>query len=71
MDINNIAALVAKNNSGEQMAIQGYFDLMACVKGAPQKFYDDIAEIISDEMNHGLKLSYWETYLTGIKPAKD
>jgi rubrerythrin len=71
MDINKIAAEVAKNNAGEQVAIQGYFDLMACVKGAPQAFYDDIGEIISDEMNHAQKLAYWETYLTGIKAAKD
>ena len=68
MDNNRIAALIAKNNAGEQGAIGDYFLLLNEVKGLPQKFYDDIHEIISDEMNHSQKLSYWVTQLTGVKP---
>jgi len=71
MDINRIASEIAKNNAGEQEAIQWYLALLADVKGLPQKFYDDIREIISDEMNHSEKLSFWVTHLTGIKPATD
>jgi rubrerythrin len=71
MDINRIASEIAKNNMGEQEAIKWYFALLADVKGLPQKFYDDIHEIISDEMNHSQKLSHWVTYLTGVKPATD
>ena len=71
MDINKIASIIAKNNAGEQEAIQEYFELLASAPGLPQKFYDDIHEIISDEMNHSQKLSYWVTHFTGVKPAKD
>jgi len=71
MDINQIAAEIAKNNAGEQQAISDYLILLASTPGLPQKFHEDIHEIISDEMNHSEKLSYWVTHLTGIKPAKD
>jgi len=71
MDINQIASEIAKNNAGEQEAIRWYYSLIAEVKGLPQKFYDDIREIISDEMNHSQKLSHWVTQLTGVQPAKD
>jgi len=71
MDINKIASEIAKNNSDEQSAIEGYYALIAEAKNLPAKFYDDIHEIISDEMNHSAKLSYWVTYLTGVQPAKD
>jgi len=71
MDINKIASEIAKNNAGEQDAIRWYYMLLSDVKGLPQKFYDDIREIISDEMNHSEKLSFWVTHLTGVKPATD
>jgi len=69
MDINQIASIIAKNNAGEQEAIEGYFAMLTQTKGLPQKFYEDIHEIISDEMNHSEKLSHWVTVLTGVKPA--
>jgi len=69
-NINELAAEIAKNNAGEQTAISDYFRLIS-LPGLPQKFYDDIHEIISDEMNHSEKLSYWVTHLTGVKPATD
>ena len=62
-----LASVIAKNNAGEQEAIEGYFQLLA-MGGLPQKFYEDIREIISDEMNHSNKLSEWVTKITGIKP---
>ena len=71
MDINKMLAEIAKNNAGEQAAISEYFRLISDVPGLPMKFYDDIREIVSDEMNHSKKLSYWATQLSGIHPAKD
>ena len=69
MDINFIAAEIAKNNKGEQEAIEFYYRLLSDTQGLPQEFVDDIREIISDEMNHSLKLSHWVTRLTGVQPA--
>ena len=63
-----LAAEIAKNNAGEQEAIEGYFRLLN-IQGAPREFIADIHEIISDEMNHSLKLSMWVERLTGVKPA--
>lgn len=62
-----IAALLSQNNKGEQDAIDGYFRLLnePCL---PKELYDDIKEIISDEMNHSQKLSYWATKISGVKP---
>jgi len=71
MDINRIAAEIAKNNAGEQEAIRWYFALIADAPGMPAAFYDDIHEIISDEMNHSEKLTKWVIKLTGVQPAKD
>ena len=71
MDINRIASEIAKNNAGEQEAIRWYFALIHDAPGLPAQFYTDIHEIISDEMNHSQKLSYWVTRLTGVKPATD
>jgi len=68
--INMLAALIAKNNAGEQEAIEGYARLLG-TEGFPQAFYSDIREIISDEMNHSQKLTHWFTALTGIVAAKD
>jgi len=62
-----IAALLSRNNKGEQDAIDGYFQLLN-EPNLPAELYDDIAEIISDEMNHSHKLSMWATKLTGIEP---
>ena len=71
MDIHNIASEIAKNNAGEQDAIRWYYSLISDTPGLPQAFYDDIHEIISDEMHHGLVLSNWVHKLTGIEAAKD
>ena len=70
MTIDEIAASIAKNNQGEQKAIEGYYLLLdeARKNGLPQDFIRQISEIISDEMNHSEVLSKWVTYLTGIKP---
>jgi len=69
MNINEyMAAEIAKNNAGEQEAIEGYLRLLN-IQGMPKELADDIKEIISDEMNHSEVLSRWVTKLTGIKPA--
>ena len=67
---NNLASIVARNNAGEQSAIQEYLELLT-IPGLPKELIDDIHEIISDEMNHSMKLSNWVERLTGIMPAKD
>ena len=66
--INLLAALLAKNNAGEQEAIDGYAQILG-TPGYPAELYADIREIISDEMNHSEKLSKWFTRLTGVHPA--
>jgi len=69
MNLNDyIAAEVAKNNAGEQEAIEGYLRLLN-IQGIPKELVADIHEIISDEMNHSEKLSAWTQKLSGIKPA--
>jgi rubrerythrin len=68
MSVLDVAAALANNNSGEQQAIEGYYKLLDFT-GLPTELYDDIKEIIADEMNHAKKLSLWITRLSGIKPA--
>jgi len=71
MNINEyIAAELAKNNAGEQLAIEEYLRFLN-IQGVPKELADDIREIISDEMNHSEKLSRWMVKLSGIQPAKD
>jgi len=67
--MNMLASIVAKNNAGELEAIEGYAQLLA-TPGFPQELYDDIREIISDEMHHNLRLNYWFTQLTEIHAAE-
>ena len=67
MNKNELSAWLAKNNAGEQEAIEGYFRLLT-LPGLPHELYKDIQEIISDEMNHSEVLSRWATQLSGVKP---
>lgn len=67
---NDIAAILAHNNAGESTAIEGYYQVLA-LSGLPKELYDDIKEIISDEMNHEQRLNKWITKISGIKPATD
>ena len=67
---NNLASIIAKNNAGEQQAIQEYLELLT-IPNLPKELIDDIHEIISDEMHHGLVLSKWTQQLSGVMPAKD
>ncbi|MCL2234696.1 MAG: hypothetical protein FWC11_02735 [Firmicutes bacterium] len=69
MTINELAAILARNNSDEQSAIEGYCKILN-IPNLPQELYDDIREIMSDEMNHSMKLSAWVTHLTGVVPNK-
>ncbi|MDR0975672.1 MAG: hypothetical protein LBM01_01775 [Christensenellaceae bacterium] len=73
MTINEICAEIAKNNKGEQDAIEGYYRLISELESnsVPYEFIKQIEEIISDEMNHSEKLSNWATRLSNIQPAKD
>ena len=65
----DLSSMIARNNVGEQQAIEGYMQLLA-VPGIPQELADDIREIISDELNHTEKLNSWMIKLSGIVPAK-
>ncbi|MCL2621816.1 MAG: hypothetical protein FWD32_02170 [Firmicutes bacterium] len=66
---NYVASEIAKNNKGESDAIEGYFKLLT-MPNLPKEFYDDIREIISDEMNHNEKLMKWVEKFGGVMPAK-
>ena len=68
LNINQLASEIAKNNAGEQEAIEFYFKLLDH-PNLPAAFIDDIHEIISDEMNHSHKLQMWVERFTGVKPA--
>ena len=65
----DLASILAKNNVGEQEAIEGYLQLLT-IPNLPKDLADDIREIISDEMNHSMVLSKWVTNLTNIQMAK-
>jgi rubrerythrin len=64
-----LAAEIAKNNAGEQEAIEGYYKLLA-IEGISTELIRDLMEIIGDEMNHSAMLSGWVTRLTGVKANK-
>ena len=66
----DLASILAKNNVGEQEAIEGYLQLLT-IPHLPKELADDIREIIADEMNHSMLLSKWMTNLTNIQMAKD
>ena len=66
----DIAAILAQNNAGEQQAIEGYYRILS-IPGLAHALRKDIEEIIADEMNHSQKLSHWVTQLTGVHPSKD
>ena len=60
------------NNAAECTAIEGYYKLLVTARNllSPneyESFREDIDEIISDEMNHREKLSYWSTVFSKIK----
>lgn len=79
MKLEEMLADIAKNNSDEQDAIEGYFKLLQTIDytmlgakdSAFHEMISDIKEIISDEMNHTEKLSKWMTYFSGIEAAND
>lgn len=65
-----IAALISKNNEGEQDAIEGYHALLSVVGDADQELVDTINEIISDEKNHSERLNALAEKYDDIKPNK-
>lgn len=70
MTTDQMASVIAKNNKGEQDALENYYLLLDEAKknNAPKEFISQIEEIISDELNHSEVLSYWVVRLTNIKP---
>nr|DAT57044.1 MAG TPA: hypothetical protein [Caudoviricetes sp.] len=71
-----VAAEVELNNAAECTAIEGYYKLLVTARNllSPneyESFREDIDEIISDEMNHREKLSYWSTVFSKIEAAND
>lgn len=73
MTVQEVIAEIAKNNKGEQDAIEGYFRLLSEIRknGLPQELYAQVEEIISDEMHHSLVLGDWVSRLSYIKPKLD
>lgn len=66
-----IAALLSKNNKGEQDAIEGYHALLSVIGDSDAEAVSIINEIISDEKNHSEKLSALTEKYDSIEPNKD
>ena len=66
-----IAALLSKNNKGEQDAIEGYHPLLSVIGDSDAEAVSIINEIISDEKNHSEKLSALTEKYDSIEPNKD
>ena len=71
-----VASEVERNNASECTAIEGYYKLLVMARNllSPneyESFQEDIAEIISDEMNHREKLAYWSTVFSEIEAANE
>lgn len=65
-----IAALISKNNKGEQDAIEGYHALLSIVGDSDSELVDTINEIISDEKNHSERLNALAEKYDSIAPNK-
>lgn len=66
-----IAALLSKNNKGEQDAIEGYHALLSVIGDSDAEAVSIINEIISDEKNHSEKLNALTEKYDNIEPNKD
>ena len=66
-----IAALLSKNNKGEQDAIEGYHALLSVIGDSDAEAVSVINEIISDEKNHSEKLNALTEKYDNIEPNKD
>lgn len=76
MELLEIATEVQRNNADEAIAIKGYTELLNAVAKSElesedrQLIFDNITEIISDELNHSARLNMLYEKLTGIKENK-
>lgn len=76
-DILDIAKEVEFNEKAEAQAVYDYTELMKKVlssdleEDAKQEIFSSISEIISDELNHQMKLGKLYVLLTEIEPNKD
>lgn len=76
-DILDIAKEVEFNEKAEAQAVYDYTELMKKVlssdleEDAKQEVISSISEIVSDELNHQMKLGQLYVLLTGIEPNKD
>lgn len=73
-----LAKIIADNNRDEQAAIAGYLSLLDTIDAGGIKagfnyreVTDVIKEIITDEMNHSIKLSQLISSLTGLGAKAD
>lgn len=73
-----LVKILSDNNKDEQGAISGYLSLLEKISAAGvigsydyQEVTNSIKEIISDEMNHMVKLSALITKYSGIQPKND
>lgn len=73
-----LVKILSDNNKDEQGAISGYLSLLEKISASGvigsydyQEVTNTIKEIISDEMNHMVKLSALITKYSGIQPNVD
>ena len=77
MDILEIAKLLQFNEKAEAQAVLDYTELLNSVLNSKidedlkQEIVNSISEIVSDELNHQMKLGQLYVLLTGIEPNKD
>ena len=76
-DILDIAKEVEFNEKAEAQAVYDYTELLKKVLSSDleeetkQQLVNSIGEIVSDELNHQMKLGQLYVLLTGIEPNKD
>lgn len=76
-DILDIAKLCQFNEKAEAQAVEDYTEMIKKVMASEideekkETIVNSISEIVSDELNHQMKLGELYVYLTGIEPNKD
>lgn len=76
-DILELAKLTQFNEKAEAQAVEDYTEMINKVLASgideekKETIVNSISEIVSDELNHQMKLGELYVYLTGIEPNKD
>lgn len=76
-DVLEIAKFCQFNEKAEAQAVLDYSEMLNQVLASEideekkEMIVNSISEIVSDELNHQMKLGQLYVYLTGIEPNKD